>query len=138
MRFRYAALLPLMLTTTATGQQVRTAPTSATGTALTIRYPTSPAIVEVITTPAVGLACAPGDGSSDAAPDASRTVCRGQTQARQVSLRVMRKAPPAYPFLKGYVAGSQWGGACRGTRGTTCTLEMSEPREVTVRFDGEG
>jgi hypothetical protein len=153
MRMLYlAATVPLMLTTTATGQQARRplpsparaaiAPAPAVATAgafpLTVRYPTTPAAVELITSPVVGLSCAPGDGSSASAPDASRTVCRGQTQARQVSLRVMRKAPPEYPFLKGYVAGGQWGGACLGTRGTTCTLEMTEPREVTVRFDSDG
>ena len=149
MRMLYlAATVPLMLTTTAIGQQGRKplpparsadAPLPSAGSfPLVVRYPTTPAVVEVITSPVVGLSCAPGDGSSGTAPDASRTVCRGQTQARSVALRVMRKAPPEYPFLKGYVAGGQWGGACRGTRGTTCTLDMTEAREVTVRFDSDG
>lgn len=99
---------------------------------LTVRYFAQDGVgVVITTTPRIPMRCV-GETNTVGMPGLMR--CEGKSVTKTVTVQVERQGVPntAAPVP---VTGKQWLGACAGTAGATCTLDVTLPKEVLVDFN---
>lgn len=103
--------------------------------ALTVRYPDQTGYEVILeATPASTFTC-----SVDASGNYPDKVCLTKTPFQSVTLRAgYRKTTTSpVPILSPQlIKDKQWEGACAGTVGEECKLDMTTPKSVQINFNG--